>query len=90
MHHGRRLTGGRDGHAMHMVARSEALAAPEDRPPYRRPAEGLAAAFAEISGPGVVVSLGSDARDGDWLLCAAVASPVLWAMELKKLLVRRR
>jgi Ca2+-transporting ATPase len=27
---------------------------------------------------------------GDWLLCAAVASSVLWVMELKKLVMRRR
>jgi Ca2+-transporting ATPase len=26
----------------------------------------------------------------DWLVCAAVASSVLWAMELKKLVARRR
>jgi P-type Ca2+ transporter type 2C len=27
---------------------------------------------------------------GDWLVCAAVSSSVLWAVELKKLLSRRR
>jgi Ca2+-transporting ATPase len=27
---------------------------------------------------------------GDWLVCVAVASSVLWVMELKKLLARRR
>ncbi len=31
-----------------------------------------------------------DLSPGDWLLCVAVASSVLWVMELRKLLARRR
>jgi Ca2+-transporting ATPase len=30
-----------------------------------------------------------DLSIGDWALCAAMASSVLWADELKKLIVRR-